>query len=116
MENLSQLKNPHYLIISENIDKLSVKYKEKIDSLRDSIINTDILFVNNVKNNSLVTAQQLHEMFNARNDLSLVEAQFLGVGSSSTNDTINGQLVQSIYETNIAIAEAEIKTLQVDLM
>lgn len=112
IESLSGYNHPDFDKISSSLDRLNRKYKEKLSALTNEIIKTDISYANNVLNNDKITPEQLKEMFHSPNDINWMEKTFLGITSSSNNDTIIPQILKSFLETKVAVREAEAKVLQ----
>lgn len=112
VESLSTFNHPDFDPVSVSVDKLNLKYKEKLRDITDEIIKTDISYANNVLNNASVTPEEIKKMFFATSDINWMEKTFLGITSSGTNDTILPQILKSFLETKVALREAEVKVFQ----
>lgn len=112
IESLKGFEHPDFAKISLAIDELNLKYKEKLSDMRNSILEEDISFVNNIKNNDSISEEELSNMFNSKNDINWLEKTFLGITGASNNDGILPQILKSFLETKVALREAEVKEYQ----
>lgn len=95
--------------INRAVDNLNTKYKEKLFALKDIILSEDITYVNNVLGNEDLSEADIKTMFEDKNDITWMEKTFLGITSSSTDDSVLPQVLKSFLETKVALREAEVK-------
>src|SRR6187402_2157939 len=111
-ETLASYNHPDFAKVSLAVDELNLKYKDKLNQLRDVILESDISYVNNVINNKALTTEDIASMFENKKDINWLEKTFLGITSSSTDDGVFTQVLKSTLETKVALREAEVKTFQ----
>src|SRR5690606_15267034 len=103
--SLKNFKHPDFSKISLAVDDLKDKYEEKLEEIRNQILESDILFRNNVLENPNITKEEIEEMFENQDDITWLERTFLGINTSSRDDSVLPQVLKSYLETKMAIRE-----------
>lgn len=112
IESLKNFKHPDFSKISLAVDDLKDKYEEKLEEIRNQILESDISFRNNVLENPNITEEEIKEMFENQDDITWLERTFLGINTSSRADSVLPQVLKSYLETKMALREAEVKRYQ----
>ena len=112
IESLAGYNHTDFAGVSASLDSLNTKYKDKLKDLTNEIIKTDISYANNILSNDTISHKELAQMFNSTNDINWLEKTFLGITSSTNNDTILPQILKSFLETKVVLREAEAKVYQ----
>jgi hypothetical protein len=110
LENLKAFNHPDFEKISLSVDELNLKYKSKLNLIKENIIKSDITYYNNVLSNDKVTKEDLENMFNTPNDINWLEKTFLGINSTSGEESVIPQILKSFLEEKVTLREAEVKS------
>ena len=110
LESLKTFNHPDFEKISLSVDELNLKYKSKLNLIKNNIIKSDITYYNNVLSNDRVTKEDLENMFNTPNDINWLEKTFLGINSTSGEESIIPQILKSFLEEKVTLREAEVKS------